>query len=198
MQRELFAFSSTVRPSRTASEADVRPLDLPTLLARVQAISARPRYAFMVLNLIAKASGTRGRAGPYVVDRGVRVPVRDWLCDALAPMAARAPTRVALVEQVRDDRGVAGLLPADRNAAHQMVEVEVRSRMRKTGRANVSRAVSDLVRAGLLQRHYQGHRVDHANRGAGRLAVYTIAAATLAALAGSMPQDETQAHGAFC
>src|SRR3546814_5750889 len=42
------------------------------------------------------------------------------------------------------------------------------------GRANVSRAVSDLVRAGMLHRHYQGYRVDHYNRGARRQAVYTL------------------------
>ncbi len=46
--------------------------------------------------------------------------------------------------------------------------------MRNSGRCNVSRAVSDLVRANLLRRHYQGYCVDHANRGAQREAVYTI------------------------
>lgn len=42
------------------------------------------------------------------------------------------------------------------------------------GRSNVSRAVSDLVRAGLLTRHYQGYEVDHQNRGAQRQVGYTI------------------------
>lgn len=35
-------------------------------------------------------------------------------------------------------------------------------------------AWSDLVKAGLLRRHYQGFRVDHPNRGAQREAVYTV------------------------
>jgi len=46
--------------------------------------------------------------------------------------------------------------------------------VRRSGRCNVRRAASDLVRAGLLRRHYQGYRVDHENRGAQREAVYTI------------------------
>lgn len=186
MQQELFAFRPSRRPAPTAPvETDSRPLDLPTLLERLQAVSLRPRYAFMVLNLIAKAGGSSGKAGPYVVEGSVRVPIRDWLCDALAPMAARAPSRIALAEQMREELAAADQLPDDAVEAERLIESEVRSRMRKTGRTNVSRAVSDLVRAGLLQRHYQGYRVDHVNRGAGRQAVYTIPAETLASLAGA-------------
>lgn len=55
-----------------------------------------------------------------------------------------------------------------------MIDAEVRNRVRESGRSNVSRAVSELVRAGLLTRHYQGYRVDHQNRGAQRQEVYTI------------------------
>lgn len=54
---------------------------------------------------------------------------------------------------------------------------EVRERLRRSDRTNVSRAVSDLVRVGLLRRHYRGYRVDHHNRGAGREAVCTLTAA---------------------
>lgn len=41
---------------------------------------------------------------------------------------------------------------------------------------------SDLVKAGLVRRHYQGYRVDHHNRGAQREAVYTITEAAACAL----------------
>ncbi|MFT3965221.1 MAG: hypothetical protein QM690_05015, partial [Sphingobium sp.] len=54
------------------------------------------------------------------------------------------------------------------------VEEEVKLRVRASGKANLSRAVSELVAAGLLRRHYQGYRVDHHNRGAQRQAVYTL------------------------
>ncbi|QBM78198.1 hypothetical protein E2E30_20220 (plasmid) [Sphingomonas sp. AAP5] len=57
---------------------------------------------------------------------------------------------------------------------------------RRSGRANVSRAVPDLVRAGLVRRHYQGSRVDHHKRGAQRKAVYTITDAAAGALAGRL------------
>jgi hypothetical protein len=39
-------------------------------------------------------------------------------------------------------------LPADKGEAARIVDVEVRERVRRFGRCNVSRAVSDLVRAG--------------------------------------------------
>ena len=64
--------------------------------------------------------------------------------------------------------------PADTSDAERRVEEEVQARIMRSGRTNISRAVSDLVRAGLLRRHYQGYRIDHANRGAQREAVYTV------------------------
>lgn len=63
-----------------------------------------------------------------------------------------------------------------------MVDQHVRERVRQSGRCNVSRAVSDLVRAGLLQRHCQGYYVDHHNRGAQREAVYTLLPEAMRAL----------------
>jgi predicted transcriptional regulator len=66
----------------------------------------------------------------------------------------------------------------------QQQDEEIEARILRSGRTNVSRAVSDLVRAGLLQRHYQGYRVDHPNRRAQREAVYTIAPDVRRALAG--------------
>jgi len=149
-------------------------LDLPAVLERLSRMSSRPRYTFMVLNLIARAAGRSASAGPYVEDNGRAVPVRDWLSGALLPMAHRDGRRRAVVDQVRRDLERNGTLPSDHAAAEQLVADEVRARLLHSGRTNVSRAVSDLVRAGLLQRHYQGYCVDHRNRGAQREAVYTI------------------------
>ena len=77
----------------------------------------------------------------------------------------------------------AGTLPVDETAAEQAVTAEVQARLRRSGRTNVSRAVTELVRLGLLRRHYQGYRVDHHNRGAQRQAVYTVTDDTRRALA---------------
>lgn len=165
-----------------APVVDEAAIDLPAVLERLAEVSARPRYTFMVLNLIARAAGTSDSAGPYVHEGGAAVPVRDWLSDALLPMAQRDARRRAVVEQVRADLAARGALPADPAAAEQAVAGELRDRLRHSGRTNVSRAVSDLVRAGLIRRHYQGYCVDHVNRGAQREAVYTIAPAVKRAL----------------
>ncbi len=169
----------TPRSAPKVSDAD---LDLPSLLERLAAVSSRPRYTYMVLNLIAQAAGQSNSAGPYIRENGRVTPVRDWLSYALLPMAQRDFRRRAVVEQVRSDLESKNLLPPDRDAAEQIVADEVRARLLHSGRTNVSRAVSDLVRAGLVHRHYQGYRVDHHNRGAQREAVYTIASAVQRAL----------------
>ncbi|WP_069067150.1 hypothetical protein [Sphingobium sp. RAC03] len=156
------------------STDDKETMDLPAVIERLAAISRRPRYTYMVLNLIAKAAGSTGRAGPYVQDAGRHIPLRDWLCDALVPMAQRDARRLTIVEAVRSDLERRHALPADEEAAARVIDQDVRARVRSSGRCNVSRAVSDLVRAGLVKRHYQGYRVDHHNRGAQREAVYTI------------------------
>lgn len=127
----------------------------------------------MVLNLIAGGAGSNGRAGPLVIRHGSATPLRDWLCDALMPMS-REPRRLALAQRVREELGAAGQLPGEAALADARIEDEVKARLRASGKTNVSRAVSDLVRGGLLMRHYQGYRVDHHNRGAQRQAVYTL------------------------
>ena len=160
-------------------------LGLPELIERIADVSPRPRYAFMVLNLIAQVAGRNsGSAGPYVVEQDRCVPLRDWLCDSLVPMAKRDPRRLAIVEEVRAVLIANCDLPTDPKEVTRMVDEKVRERVRRSGRCNVSRAVSDLVRAGLVRRHYQGYRVDHLNRGAQREAVYTIMPAAAHALAG--------------
>jgi len=150
----------------------VEIVDLPAVVERISQVSKRPRYAFMVLNLIAKAAGNNGSVGPYVCDRTGRVPVRDWLCHTLSPLAQRDCRRLAMVEAVRAE--MMATAKADDADAERRLDEEVRQRILRSGRTNVSRAVSDLVRAGFLRRHYQGFRVDHHNRGARREAVYTI------------------------
>lgn len=146
--------------------------DLPALVERISLVSKRPRYALLVLNLIAKAAGSNGSLGPYVVGDQGQVPVRDWLCQALAPLANRDCRRLAMVDAVRAELTIGG---TDKDAdVERRVEEEVHARILRSGRTNISRAVSDLVRAGLLRRHYQGYRVDHPNRGAQREAVYTV------------------------
>lgn len=148
--------------------------DLPAVLERLTAICERPRYSFMVLNLIAQASAQTGKAGPYVRVGDQRVPVRDWLCDALMPVAQRAPRRKGIALRVRAELEASNALPADEDEARSLIEDLVHRRIRLSGRTNVSRAVSELVRAGLVRRYYQGFRVDHHNRGAKRQAVYTV------------------------
>lgn len=164
-------FPPKVEAIASLEEDDV---DLRSVLDRLATISARPRYAFMVLHLIVKVAGPSGQAGPYVRDPDGPVPVRDWVSDALTPMAQRKPQRLALIEAVRNELARAGTLPADPAEAKSFIDAEVKNRVRRSGRSNVSRAVSELVRAGLLTRHYQGYRVDHQNRGAQRQAVYTV------------------------
>ena len=87
-----------------------------------------------------------------------------------------------VIADVRADLEKRGALPSDEEAAEGVMAEEVRDRLRRSGRTNVSRAVSDLVRVGLLRRHYRGYRVDHHNRGAGREAVYTLTPAAKQAL----------------
>jgi len=156
---------------------------LHVLVERVSQVSKRPRYVLLVLNMIAKAAGNNGSLGPYVESEIGQVPVRDWLCQALAPLANRDCRRIAMVEAVRSE--LTAKPSHDIAKLDQQLDVEVQSRIMRSGRTNVSRAVSDLVRAGLLRRHYQGYRVDHPNRGAQREAVYTVSQEVRLALAGN-------------
>ena len=169
--------------------------DLSALLERVAQVSTRPRYAFMLLTLIAEIAGPDGSAGPYVRlvpeqtgqthgQGGALVSLRDWLCDALTPMGHRDPRRLALAERVRAELARAGKLPTDPQAAAEAIEAELRDRVRASGKTNLSRAVSELVGAGLLRRHYLGYAVDHHNRGAQRQAVYTLIGLSRTLIAG--------------
>lgn len=143
--------------------------DLGSILATLADASSRPRYAFMVLGLIAEAARADGRAGPWVTAEGEegagRLPLRDWLARQLVPLAARDRRRADL--RARIAARIGGDDPARIEAALAQEALAI-------GKANVSRAVSDLVRAGLVRRHYAGRVTDHTNRGGRRLAVYAV------------------------
>lgn len=53
--------SQAPMPGKTPAKA----LGLPDVIERIAIHSRRPRYAFLVLNLIAKAAGDGDSAGPY-------------------------------------------------------------------------------------------------------------------------------------
>jgi hypothetical protein len=161
-------FASRIQPASRQNS------DLSLLLDELAKASSRPRYAFMLLNLIAEVARTDGSAGPFIAQESRLVLLRDWLSDALTPVGARDGKRQALATRVRDELESSGRLPRDVKQALAMVEQEVRERIRASGKTNLSRAVTELVKAGLLRRHYQGYRVDHRNRGAQRHAVYTL------------------------
>ena len=124
--------------------------EMPALLDQLARTSTRPRYAFMVLGLIAELAKPDGSAGPFVMCNGASMLLRDWLCDALTPMGCRDPKRQALAIRIRDELAGASRLPEDHAAAEALVE------------------------AGLVSRHYRGTFVDHRNRGAQRHVVYTL------------------------
>lgn len=149
----------------------MKTIDLGGIFAKLADSSARPRYAFLVLGLIAEAAAPDGRAGPWVVGtgegEGSRVALRDWLAGQLLPLAGRDTRRTALRQRVTDRLGA-------RATDTALVEAVIEQEALAIGKANVSRAVSDLVRAGLVRRHYAGRVTDHSNRGGRRLAVYAV------------------------
>lgn len=184
-QQDLFATLEPARPVRGMASAPPR-LDLPSVLERIAAVSSRPRFTFMVFNLIAKAASASGRAGPDILAGDRRVPIRDWLCEALSPMRGRDPRRLTLADRVRADLRRRGELSPDQARADIEVETELQVRVLRSGRTQISRAVSDLVQAGLIHRHYQGWRTDHPNRGAQREAVYTLTGEARAVMVGTI------------
>lgn len=155
-------------------------LDVTAILSRPSEHSIRARYAFVVLNLISEAAGPSGSVGPELVRQGVPVAVRDWLSDALALLAERDQLRRKHAARAGDH--LANEPPSDSAAAAQIVDTEIRDLVRRSGKTNVSSAVSDLMRAGLLVRHYAGWCKDHLNRSGQRQSVYTVNASALADL----------------
>ncbi|MEQ1515869.1 MAG: hypothetical protein ABL931_05200, partial [Usitatibacteraceae bacterium] len=147
--------------------------------------SARPRYAFLVLQLVTEASDERGRAGPIVQSGHQPIFLRDWLCKQLLPLSERDGRRSALRSRVVDS--LKGELSGDAERDQSMIEAAVEDQALSVGRTNLSRAISDLVKAGLLSRHYAGYATNHANRGGGRHAVYVVQPQILCALRQTTP-----------
>ena len=175
-QPDLFPASHDRRSRRQKIETrdEKHQLGAPDVVSRIAAVSTRPKFTFLVLSLILKAADGKGTAGPYVMEEGGRVRIRDWLAAAVFTMAQRDPKRLAIVDAARAELEQRGEIPSDPIAAARVLDDVVRERLRNSGLSSISRAVSELVRAELVSRYYAGYRVDHANRGAQREAVYVV------------------------
>lgn len=142
------------------------------IFAVLAGASARPRYAFLVLQLVAEVADARGKAGPIVSCRGTPMLLRDWLCGQLMPMSEQPARRAGL--RARVTAALAGELTGDPARDAARIDQAVEDQALAVGTANVSRAISDLARAGLMTRHYAGYATNHENRGGGRHAVYVV------------------------
>ena len=150
------------------------------IYAALAAASKRPRYAFLVLQLVAEAADACGRAGPLVGRRDAPLLLRDWLCTQLLPLSEQSVRRAGL--RARITASLQDQLTGNSEADAARVDHAVEEQVLAVGRANVSRAISDLVRAKLVTRHYAGYATNHENRGGGRHAVYVVLPGVLAAL----------------
>jgi DNA-binding transcriptional ArsR family regulator len=150
--------------------------------------SKRPRYAFLVLQLIADAIDGRGRAGPFIRRGNISYTIRDWLVAGLMPLSSRDGRREAMRERVAAQ--VAAQLTGDPKHDQAVIAHELGEQARNVGRQNVSRAISDLVKAGLVTRHYAGYATNHVNRGAGRHAVYILSPLALETLGKAMSSEQ--------
>ncbi len=151
------------------------------IFAALAKCSTRPRYAFLVLQLVTEAADGRGRAGP-LVDTGGNTPLylRDWLCTQLLPFSERDGRRSAL--RARVQKSLHDRMTGEATYDAMLIDCAVEEQVLAAGRTNVSRAISDLVKAGFLSRHYAGYATNHTNRGGGRHAVYVVERRILAAL----------------
>jgi hypothetical protein len=161
-------------------------IDLSVIFDRLSTHSRRPRFAFMVLNLLSEAADSRGRAGPLVTHNGETLPVRLWLGSTLARMGEhhrrRADMRRRVAASLEQAEAPAHNGQAIAPPTEEDLDKAVQERAKVTSGANVSRAVSDLVKCGLVKRSYAGRWTGHHNRGGERHAVYTVEADALAAL----------------
>lgn len=135
-------------------------------------VSARPRYAFLLLQLVAELADAWGHAGPFVRSGNGQMLLRDWLCTQLLPMSEQKRRRARL--RARIEASLRPSLTGEPELDDPRIEQAVEEQVLAVGRANVSRAVSDLVRAKLMTRHYAGYATNHHNRGGGRHVVYVV------------------------
>src|SRR3546814_12311087 len=85
-------FEQSPPPSSPSSRRGAAAL--PDLVERISTVSKRPRYALLVLKLIAQEAGSHDSVGPYVGRGKGRVPVLDWICQALDVGSASCRARV--------------------------------------------------------------------------------------------------------
>src|SRR3546814_20026475 len=104
----------------------------------------------MLLNLIAQVAGPDGSAGPWVRRNDGLVSLRDWLCDALTPMAQRGPRSITLAERVESDLARNELIPGDQEKSPGLHEGQMRHTICTAAQRPPSRAVSEMGNAGLL------------------------------------------------
>lgn len=150
------------------------------ILAILAKVSKRPRYAFLVLQLVAEAADAGGRAGPFVQFTQSPMTLREWLCRQLLPLSNQGGKRAAL--RLRVEMSLRPALTGNAKVDRELIDQAVEEQVLSVGRANVSRAISDLVRAGLVTRHYCGYATNHHNRGGGRHAVYVVTSDVLSLL----------------
>jgi hypothetical protein len=158
-------------------------LDLPEILSRLTLNSRRPRYTMMVLALLSEAADAKGQAGPFVTQGSETMPVRLWLGGTLAQMSARHGRRAAMRERVAATM-VETTPDSEEEAsrAPETIDDIVERRAREVCGANVSRAITDLVKCGLVRREYVGHWTRHPRKGGQRHASYIVSQDALAAL----------------
>ena len=133
------------------------------ILDRLSEVSARPRYAFAVLNLLAEQAAPGVKVGPFIHEDGETLTVRCWIGKRLARLSGRSIRRKAIERRIRQE--LADRLPEDLFEAQQMVDLAVEEHVRMTGADNFTRVISELERAGYVSRFYQGYRPAHQNSG---------------------------------
>ncbi len=150
------------------------------ILDTLSRTSSRPRYAYMVLTLLAEQAGPGNKAGPFIYEEGRVIPLREWIGDRLAQMSGRDKRRKALEQRIR--LALRDKLPDDMLDAQAMIDHAVADHVRTVGADNASRVVADLEKCGYLKRYYQGYRTNHENRGGMRNLVCVLDGDAVAAL----------------
>jgi hypothetical protein len=134
------------------------------ILESLAGVSSRPRYAFMILHLLAEQAGPGGKAGPFITDDDQeRLTLREYIGKRVSRMTGHDRRRKQLEARIRAE--LADKLPQDLFEAQQMIDQEVAERAKAVSADNFSRVVGELERAGYLTRFYQGYRKNHANKG---------------------------------
>lgn len=140
-----------------------KPMNIGQIIDHLSGFSNRPRYAYAVLTLLAEQAGPGGKVGPYVIDEGTQLPLRQWVGRRWARISGRSQRRRALEARIRKE--LEGQLPDDLFEAQKMIDEAVERHVRATGADNFSRVIGELEKAGYVKRIYEGYRTNHANRG---------------------------------